>query len=157
MFMLICFNLQSVPPKFLKHIPSAAHKRFTLQGPSGSKWRVGVSKSTNGTFFTFGWHKFVKDHSLRESEFLVFQYEGDLHFTVLIFDASACDREDAFSVRPWRKPIQSKGEKKRSPPQKQTKGVNFTVKKEAVEHGFDIKLEEHETLQTQLSLATKGK
>ncbi|XP_074573773.1 B3 domain-containing protein Os01g0723500-like [Curcuma longa] len=102
-----------IPPKFLKHISGAKSKRVILHGPSGSKWHVELGRSPEDTFLTTGWRKFVKDHSLKEYEFLVFQYDGNMHFTVLIFDTSACEREDVFAVKPWRKqPVQSEGKKK---------------------------------------------
>ncbi|CAL9079676.1 unnamed protein product, partial [Musa textilis] len=131
---------QRIPPKFLKHISSVGSKKAILQGPSGSKWHVELGKDTRDTFLTTGWPKFVKDHSLREYEFLVFQYDGDMRFTVLIFDTSACEREDVFAVRPRRKPRQCEGKRKRGRPPKHSPEVGCIVKSEAIEHGMSLEL-----------------
>ncbi|CAL9766690.1 unnamed protein product [Musa acuminata subsp. burmannicoides] len=129
-----------IPPKFLKHISSVGSKKAILQGPSGSKWHVELGKDMKDTFLTTGWPKFVKDHSLREYEFLVFQYDGDMRFTVLIFDTSACEREDAFAVRPRRKPRQCEGKRKRGRPPKHSPEVGCIIKREAIEHGMSLEL-----------------
>ncbi|CAL9066464.1 unnamed protein product [Musa banksii] len=133
-------KLQRIPPKFLKHISSVGSKKAILQGPSGSKWHVELGKDMKDTFLTTGWPKFVKDHSLREYEFLVFQYDGDMRFTVLIFDTSACEREDAFAVRPRRKPRQCEGKRKRGRPPKHSPEVGCIIKSEAIEHGMSLEL-----------------
>ncbi|KAG6502658.1 hypothetical protein ZIOFF_034944 [Zingiber officinale] len=112
-----------IPPNFLKHISGVKSKRVILHGPSGSKWHVELGRSTEDTFLTTGWPKFVKDHSLNEYEFLVFQYDGNMHFTVLIFDTSACEREDVFSVKPGRKPLQSEAKKEKE----KDKGLSLQI------------------------------
>ncbi|CAD6236983.1 unnamed protein product [Miscanthus lutarioriparius] len=66
----------------------------TLEGPSGRTWLVVIRRSAEGTFFTSGWPKFVQDQELRELEFLVFRYDGGTHFTAMVFDTTACERED---------------------------------------------------------------
>ncbi|KAF8678601.1 hypothetical protein HU200_046219 [Digitaria exilis] len=93
-----------IPPDFCKHIPWEASRKAktlreasmaaTLEGPSGRTWLVVIRRSAEGTFFTSGWPKFVQDQALRELEFLVFRYDGDTHFTAMVFDTSACERED---------------------------------------------------------------
>ncbi|KAL6615971.1 hypothetical protein ACP70R_038241 [Stipagrostis hirtigluma subsp. patula] len=93
-----------IPPNFCKHIPWEASRKAkslkeasmaaTLEGPSGRTWLVVIRRSAQGTFFTSGWTKFVQDQSLRELEFLVFRYDGDTRFTAMVFDTTACERED---------------------------------------------------------------
>lgn len=41
----------------------------------------------------------MKDHCLREHDFLLFKYGGGMRFSVLVFDKTACEREDAFRVK----------------------------------------------------------
>ncbi|RWW29738.1 hypothetical protein GW17_00005721 [Ensete ventricosum] len=146
-----CFQkLQRIPPKFLKHISSVGSKKAILQGPSGSKWHVELGKDMKDTFLTAGWPKFVEDHSLREYEFLVFQYDGDMHFTVLVFDTSACEREDVFAVRPRRQPRQCEGKRKRGRPPKHSPEVGCIVKSEAIEHGMSLELRKDDVHQPNL-------
>lgn len=75
-----------------------------MKGPSGCQWSVTVSVCGNGSdrpsyYFKAGWETFVKDHRLQEHDFLVFKYGGGMRFSVLVFDKTACEREDAFRVK----------------------------------------------------------
>ncbi|CAO2194552.1 unnamed protein product [Urochloa humidicola] len=93
-----------IPPDFCKHIPWEASRKAralkeasmaaTLEGPSGRTWLVVIRRNAEGTFFTSGWPKFVQDQALRELEFLVFRCDGDTRFTAMVFDTTACERED---------------------------------------------------------------
>ncbi|XP_026666185.2 B3 domain-containing protein Os01g0723500-like [Phoenix dactylifera] len=140
-----------IPPNFLKHISMEASRRVTLQGPSGSKWYVQLTKNIEGAFLTAGWPKFVKDHSLKEHEFLVFQYEGSMHFTVLIFDTTACEREDVLTVRPHRSSKSSNDRNKRGRPLKISLDVGCYVKKEASESELtDLRNDRHAPNQLQV-------
>ncbi|KAJ0971427.1 hypothetical protein J5N97_019386 [Dioscorea zingiberensis] len=89
-----------IPVEFMKNISNEASKRVTLQGPSGNCWHADFSKTSKDTFLCGGWADFAKDHALREFEFLVFRYDGDFHFTVMVFDRTACEREDLFTTSP---------------------------------------------------------
>ncbi|KAF3321750.1 B3 domain-containing protein [Carex littledalei] len=85
-----------IPSKFVKHIDigkEAGNKTAMLEGPTGRTWYVSIEKTTDGMFFTDGWSKFVQDHSLKEYEFMVFRYNGSMHFSLLLFDKTACERE----------------------------------------------------------------
>ncbi|KAJ3695071.1 hypothetical protein LUZ60_000448 [Juncus effusus] len=96
-----------IPPKFLKHLQEETETKQSssnltpnltaiLEGPTGRTWHVKVEKTVKGLFFTAGWSKFVKDHSLQKHELLIFRYNGCMQFNVLIFDKSACEKEDGF-------------------------------------------------------------
>jgi len=102
-----------MPPNFLKHLSNEASKTATLEGPNGCSWPVRIKKSSDGTFLSTGWPKFVEDHFLKEREFLVFRYEGNMHFRIQVFDTTACEREDLFAVRPYKMLNLTKAGKKR--------------------------------------------
>lgn len=85
-----------IPQSFIKHISSEKHQIISLFGPSQSVWNVELATDDSGTFFRNGWPEFVADHCLNEKEFLLFRYDGNLHFTVKIFDGSACEKATAF-------------------------------------------------------------
>ncbi|XP_076913659.1 B3 domain-containing protein Os01g0723500-like [Bidens hawaiensis] len=40
----------------------------------------------------------MRDHFLENGDALVFKYDGNLHFTIQIFDQSSCEKETAFSA-----------------------------------------------------------
>ncbi|KAF7037711.1 hypothetical protein CFC21_048027 [Triticum aestivum] len=114
---IACTEMQKIPPKFCKHIPWEASRKAkglkeasmaaTLEGPSGRTWQVVIRRTAEGTFFTAGWAKFVQDQALRELEFLVFRHDGGTSFAAMVFDKSACEREDLLlagdAPRPRRK------------------------------------------------------
>ncbi|XP_077218016.1 B3 domain-containing protein Os01g0723500-like isoform X2 [Tasmannia lanceolata] len=105
-----------IPPAFMKHISKEASSKRTaiLEGPSSRVWNVELSEKTNGTYLQDGWQEFAKAHSLRVSEFLVFRYEGNMRFSVRIFDKTACGREDIFTSDGFQEPTFFHGPKKRS-------------------------------------------
>ncbi|XP_072959260.1 B3 domain-containing protein Os01g0723500-like [Typha angustifolia] len=122
-----------IPPNFLKHIFKEAAMQATLKGPSGRHWQVELVKDMKGTFLASGWENFVKDHTLKEHEFLVFRYDGDLNFTVLIFDTTACEREDVFSPKCNGTSTIGEVKKKRGRPPKQSSDVVRVIKTEPSE------------------------
>lgn len=69
-----------------------------LVGPSGNNWFVDIILLENGLFLNDGWAEFVKDHNLEPGDSIVFRYDGDLNFTLQIFDRSMCEKEAAFTA-----------------------------------------------------------
>ncbi|XP_031482524.1 B3 domain-containing protein Os11g0197600-like [Nymphaea colorata] len=87
-----------IPPSFLEHINVSSHHAI-LKGPSNNIWRVEIKQICHGTIFRKGWKRFRRDHCLEFGDFLVFRYDGNMHFSVQIFDRSACEKESAFHVK----------------------------------------------------------
>ncbi|XP_077218651.1 B3 domain-containing protein Os01g0723500-like isoform X2 [Tasmannia lanceolata] len=111
-----------IPPAFIKHISKeATYKRTAiLEGPSSRVWHVELSRKFNGTYLQDGWQEFAKAHSLRVSDFLVFRYDGNMRFSVLIFDKTACEREDIFTCDSFEEPTFFHEPKKRGRPRKKS-------------------------------------
>ncbi|XP_078151451.1 uncharacterized protein LOC144546777 [Carex rostrata] len=95
-----------IPPNFVKNLQEdmttkassssdAPTMTASIEGPTGRTWYAEIEKTTTGVFFTRGWSKFVQNHSLKEHELLIFRYNGCMSFTVLIFDKTACEKEDS--------------------------------------------------------------
>ncbi|MCL7035742.1 hypothetical protein MKW94_029644, partial [Papaver nudicaule] len=80
----------------MKYISDEESNRAILQGPTRSQWPVKLSKTEKDTFLKDGWQDFVRYYSLWNNEYLIFRYDGDLHFNVAILDKSGCERENAF-------------------------------------------------------------
>ena len=73
---------------------------MTLKGPSGSTWQVELATDDDTMFFKHGWKEFVKDHFLEEKDLLIFKYNGESNFDVLIFDGqSLCEKAESYFVR----------------------------------------------------------
>ena len=63
----------------------------TLTAPYGGIWQVGLKKVDNNIWFCNGWQDFVEYHSICYGYFLVFRYEGNSSFHVLIFDKTTIE------------------------------------------------------------------
>ena len=59
--------------------------------PNGTTWKVKLTKHDGGVWFQNGWSKFASCHGLTVGHLLVFKFEGNSHFDVLIFDATATE------------------------------------------------------------------
>ena len=62
-----------------------------LTAPYGGIWQVGLKKADNNIWFCNGWQDFVEYRSICYGYFLVFRYEGNSSFHVLIFDKIATE------------------------------------------------------------------
>ncbi|WZY86266.1 hypothetical protein YC2023_032650 [Brassica napus] len=94
-------NRLAIPKKFSTYCKRKLAKIVTLKSPSGTKYNVGLEEDDEKTLaFRCGWDKFVKDHSLHESDLLVFKFNGSSEFEVLIFDGDTlCEKPTSYFVR----------------------------------------------------------
>ncbi|KAL3378502.1 hypothetical protein AABB24_004430 [Solanum stoloniferum] len=96
-----------IPQKFVTCFKNS-HKLLgqkILTGPSGNTWLVEVVRTEEEDYvFCNGWEVFVKDHCLEDADMLVFKMDGFSAFDVMIFDASACEKETTFFVKKNRNP-----------------------------------------------------
>ncbi|KAM7260526.1 hypothetical protein ACFE04_011199 [Oxalis oulophora] len=53
----------------------------------------------NSVYFNHGWGEFVQKNFLKENDILIFNYNGDYHFVVLMFDGeNFCEKECPYFV-----------------------------------------------------------
>lgn len=71
----------------------------TLIGPSWDTWHIDFIQQDDNLFFDKGWPVFLRDNFIECGDLLVFRYDGELHFTVQIFDQSGCEKEAAFNSK----------------------------------------------------------
>ncbi|CAK7347628.1 unnamed protein product [Dovyalis caffra] len=89
-----------IPEKFSNHLKKKLPENVILKGPSGSTWQVELTTDDDTMFFKRGWEQFVKDHFLEEKDLLIFKYNGESYFDVLIFDGqSLCEKAASYFVR----------------------------------------------------------
>ncbi|KAK4489567.1 hypothetical protein RD792_005377 [Penstemon davidsonii] len=92
--------MQAIPTKFTNNLRDKLTGTIALRGPSGSIWDVGLLANGETLLLKQGWTAFVKDHSLEEKDILVFKYNGNSRFDVLIFDhQNSCEREGSYFVK----------------------------------------------------------
>lgn len=94
----ISFDKLKIPSKFVKHLEGKSTGTVSLMGPSGNTWHADLTQQSDGLSIVDGWTTFVRDHLLENGDSLVFRYDGNLQFTVQIFDQSSCEKETAFSA-----------------------------------------------------------
>ncbi|KAF8405108.1 hypothetical protein HHK36_010006 [Tetracentron sinense] len=97
-------NLQGIPRKFVRKFRNTLSDVAFLKVPSGKIWRVGLRKADGEVWFQNGWQEFMEYHSIHDGHFLVFRYDGNSHFHVLIFDMSACEIEYPFDTKKFEEP-----------------------------------------------------
>ncbi|KAJ8567215.1 hypothetical protein K7X08_019423 [Anisodus acutangulus] len=96
-----------IPVKFVTNSKDS-HKLLgpkILTGPSGTSWLVEVKRAEDGDYVLCNdWEIFVKDHGLEDADLLVFKMNDFTSFDVMIFDATACEKEGTFFVKKNRIP-----------------------------------------------------
>ncbi|KAJ9674555.1 hypothetical protein PVL29_023850 [Vitis rotundifolia] len=88
-----------IPSRFIKHMEGRTSGFVSLVGPSDNTWHVDLIQQNGDLFLHDGWPVFVRDHCIECGDSLVFRYDGNLHFTVQVFDRSSCEKEAAFHTK----------------------------------------------------------
>ncbi|KAK7856388.1 b3 domain-containing transcription factor vrn1 [Quercus suber] len=90
-FMLKFVFLQRIPKKFISEYGVHLSNMAFLTIPNGTKWKVKLTKCDGEVCFGNGWCEFASCHALALGHLLVFRYEGNSEFSVLIFDVIATE------------------------------------------------------------------
>ena len=101
--MLKFIFLQLIPKKFISKYGVDLSDMTFLTIPNGTKWKVKLTKRDGEVWFQNGRCEFASCHALTLGHLLVFKYEGNSQFSVLIFDATTtkieCPLDDQPQVR----------------------------------------------------------
>ncbi|KAL4595853.1 hypothetical protein ACB092_12G122100 [Castanea dentata] len=81
----------SIPEKFVREFGDELSAVAKLTVPYGRSWQVGLEKADKNIWFCDGWKDFVKYYSICYGYFLVFEYQGNSNFHVLVFDKTATE------------------------------------------------------------------
>ncbi|XP_022740304.1 B3 domain-containing protein LOC_Os12g40080-like isoform X2 [Durio zibethinus] len=82
-----------IPRKFVRKYGNGLSSPVVLMVPGGATWHVELTKSDGVVWLQNGWQEFAEHYSLKYGHLLVFRYEGNCKFQVLIFDMSASEIE----------------------------------------------------------------
>ncbi|XVF16196.1 hypothetical protein REPUB_Repub10bG0011100 [Reevesia pubescens] len=82
-----------IPTQFVRKYGSGISSPVFLKVPSGAIWQVELTKSNSEIWLQSGWREFVEHYSLEFQDFVVFGYEGNCLFNVVIFDKGASEIE----------------------------------------------------------------
>ncbi|XP_017974376.1 PREDICTED: B3 domain-containing transcription factor VRN1 isoform X3 [Theobroma cacao] len=80
-----------IPAQFVKKYGSEIPSPIFLMVPSGAVWQVELTKSNAEIWMQGGWRQFVEHFSLQLQDFVVFRYEGNGLFNIIIFDKGASE------------------------------------------------------------------
>ncbi|XP_021896354.1 B3 domain-containing protein REM16-like, partial [Carica papaya] len=99
-FLLGDFRQQlEIPKRFSQYMKEKLPESIVLRGPSGITWNVELTSKDDALFFQDGWQEFVKDHSLKENDVLIFRYHERSHFDVFMFDGqNLCEKEVSYFI-----------------------------------------------------------
>ncbi|GFQ03846.1 B3 domain-containing protein os01g0723500 [Phtheirospermum japonicum] len=88
-----------IPPDFKHHLTSIERTERAILTPLGD-WVIKIVRKQGDMYFAEkGWQEFLKHHSLGRAEFVVFKYNGDTSFDVVIYERNGCARNYPSSSR----------------------------------------------------------
>ncbi|XP_011083780.1 B3 domain-containing protein REM16-like [Sesamum indicum] len=103
----------AIPKKFANNLREKMAGTVALKGPSGHEWSVGLVTNGDMLLLGHGWKAFVEDHSLEENDILIFKYNGNSRFEVLMFDqASLCEKTTSYFVKKCEHTESARGNKR---------------------------------------------
>lgn len=80
-----------IPQKFVRDFGHELSDDATLAVTNGRPWRVRLKRDEGSVWFDDGWYDFAKYYSVSDGYFLVFEYDKNSNFRVLIFDFTTCE------------------------------------------------------------------
>ncbi|XP_065871119.1 B3 domain-containing transcription factor VRN1-like isoform X2 [Euphorbia lathyris] len=86
-------DFKEIPSGFVTEFGNSLSNPIILEVPTGKKWEVEMSKvgGEDQVWLGNGWLGFSEHYSLQKGHLLVFEYQGNSHFNVLIFDMTATE------------------------------------------------------------------
>ncbi|KAG0548518.1 hypothetical protein BDA96_01G173400 [Sorghum bicolor] len=85
----------TIPNKFARRFGDKIPGKIKLKACNGCSCTVVVTRYPDKLVLEAGWEAFVSTHDIRLCDFLVFRYNGNFQFEVLIFDPSCCVKESS--------------------------------------------------------------
>lgn len=82
-----------IPRKFMRTHGTNLSNVICLNIPSGKVWEFKFVRANDRFFLQKGWPEFVKFYSLSHGHLLIFKYEGNSCFDVIVCDKSASEIE----------------------------------------------------------------
>ncbi|RZC18391.1 Regulator of nonsense transcripts UPF3 isoform A [Glycine soja] len=84
-------NQMRIPEEFIKRFGDELSNVATVTVPDGRVWKMRLKKCGKDVSFRSKWREFVEYYSLGYGSYLVFRYEGNSKFRVLIFDTTSAE------------------------------------------------------------------
>ncbi|XP_043710118.1 B3 domain-containing protein At4g01580-like [Telopea speciosissima] len=117
-----------IPVEFVRKFGGELPDVAVLEVPGGREWSIELKKIDGAVWFHNGWQGFLKHYNISAGHFLVFRYDGNSHFFVLIFNENACEIKYLHNVdTPGESNLLNKGSMLESG--KRGSGVQFSLGK----------------------------
>ncbi|XP_021816829.1 B3 domain-containing transcription factor VRN1-like [Prunus avium] len=87
-----------VPKTFLDKYAENLSDQIHLKLPCGSEWKIKLRRCNGEVWFGKGWPEFSEFYSLKKGNSLLFRYEGNSKFHVLIFDESGTEMDYPIAI-----------------------------------------------------------
>jgi hypothetical protein len=104
----IMLLLQIIPEEFVKRFKGEIPGKITLETKNHCSYIIGVTKQQEKLVLTAGWGNFVETFALQMGDTIVFRYNGNSKFSVIIFDNLGCENALSVVVDPFVAPAQER-------------------------------------------------
>lgn len=94
--------MQWIPSNFVTKLGKSLKGPVTLKIPSGLEWKVELRSCNGEVWLQKGWPEFADYLSIGRGHLLLFRYEGNSRFHVVVFDKSATEIEYPTNPSPTR-------------------------------------------------------
>lgn len=102
LILFISYIMQWIPSNFVTKLGKSLRGPVTLKIPSGLEWKVELRSCNGEVWLQKGWTEFADHLSIGRGHLLLFRYEGNSRFHVVIFDKSATEIEYPTNPSPTR-------------------------------------------------------
>ncbi|PVH35100.1 hypothetical protein PAHAL_3G035200 [Panicum hallii] len=85
-----------IPAKFVQQYIAKElldNRMAIILGPIGKVYNIKLEVGHSGVFFAGGWSQFLRVHDITEANSLLLRYEGNMVFTVKVFEPDGYQRE----------------------------------------------------------------
>ena len=105
---ILLLFLQIIPEEFVQRFKGEFPREMILETQNRCIYEIGVAKNNEKLVLTVGWGKFVDTFGLEMGDAIVFRYNGNSQFNVIIFDELGCEKVSSVFVDPSPPPVQER-------------------------------------------------
>lgn len=89
----------TLPPIICEKLKDKRADHAVLTSRRGN-WVVKIRRCVNGKmYFKDGWADFGESHGLEIGDFVVFEHQCNMHFKVVVYDSSCCEKDFSLDVK----------------------------------------------------------
>ncbi|KAM0861644.1 hypothetical protein ACQ4PT_045752 [Festuca glaucescens] len=97
-----------IPEELVRHLKGEIPEKIKLQTRNDQSHIIAVAKNQEKLVLTVGWSQFVESYDLQMGDTIIFKYNGNSEFSVIIFDKLGCEKALSAVVDPFLPPVQER-------------------------------------------------